>query len=76
MYACLLPTVLEKKLLSVEKEFSEKLRLFQEDKSHGIQEKLVTVQKKYEIEKKKELQDEVCYANVNVSFFLNCGTVN
>lgn len=51
----------EEKLSDVEKEYSEKLRLFQLEKNQGMEEKLLTVQKNYEAQKRKELQEEVCY---------------
>ena len=63
---------LEEKLSVVEKEFSEKLRLFQLDKNQGMEEKLLAVQRKYEMQKRKELQEEVCNGLYSYFFSVNC----
>lgn len=52
-------TYLEDKLSSVENEYREKQKLVQLDKNHGLEERLIAMQKKYEVEKKNELEEEV-----------------
>lgn len=50
---------IEDKLSSVDKEYGEKQKLVQWDKNQAMEERLIAMQKKYELQKKDELQEEV-----------------
>ncbi len=43
----------------MEKEYREREKLVQLDKNQGLEERLIAMQKKYEVQKKKELEEEV-----------------
>ena len=60
---------LEEKLSKVENEYQEKLKVFQLDKNQGMEERLIAMQKKYEMEKKHELGEEV---PIQISFLILC----
>lgn len=51
--------IVEDKLSIVDKEYREKQKLSQLDKNQGLEERLIAMQKKYELQKKNELEEEV-----------------